>query len=103
MLTFALPATKLGFPTTDPHGSPIPKKFNKRVMSLISQKLNVRVRILKDQENESVESDLWELGLLPNTFVTIERITKEKIILKQGQKRIEMEPELAGQVVISKK
>lgn len=94
---------KLGYPETDPHGSPIPKKFNKRIMSLISQKLNIRLRILKDQESESVESELWELGLLPNTFVIIQKITSEKIVLKQGQKSIEMDPELAGQVMVSKK
>jgi len=94
---------KLGFPETDPHGSPIPKKSRKKASSLITQRLNIRLRILKDQENESVESDLWELGLLPNTFVTISKITSEKVLVRQGQKTIEMDPELAGQIVVSRK
>ena len=94
---------KLGYPETDPHGSPIPRKSKKLNMSLISQKLNIRLRILKEQVNESVESDLWELGLLPNTFVTIKKITREKVVVQQGQNSIEMDPDLAGQVVVSKK
>ncbi len=94
---------KLGYPETDPHGSPIPKKSKRLNMSLISQRMNVRLRILKEQVNESVESELWELGLLPNTYVTITKITSKKVVLTQGQKTIEMEPDLAGQVIVSKK
>lgn len=94
---------KLGYPETDPHGSPIPKKSKKVSQSLISQKLNVRLRIIKEQVNESVESDLWELGILPNTFVTISKITKVKVVIQQGNKSIEIDPELAGQVVVSRR
>ena len=94
---------KLGFPETDPHGSPIPKKSRKTARSLISQSLNIKLRIIKDQESETVESELWEIGLLPNTIVTIKKITREKVILGQGQKTIEMEPELAEQVIVVKK
>jgi len=46
---------------------------------------------------------LWELGLLPNTFVTIKKITREKVVIQQGQKSIKMDPELAGQVIVSRK
>jgi len=94
---------KLGFPETDPHGSPIPKKFNKRLGSLISQKPNIRLRIVKDQKSEAVESDLWELGLLPDSFISIREITREKIVVKQGSKTIEIQPEVAGQILVSKK
>lgn len=94
---------KLGYPEIDPHGSPIPKKLRKLNMSLISQRLNTRLRIVKEQTNESVESDLWELGLLPNTFVTIKNITREKVVIKQGQNSIEMDPDLAEQVIVSKR
>lgn len=94
---------KLGYPETDPHGSPIPKKSKRLIMSLISQRMNVRLRIIKEQVNESVESELWELGLLPNTFVTIKKITSQKVVITQGQKSIEMDPDLAGQVIVSKK
>ena len=94
---------KLGYPETDPHGSPIPKKSRRLNKSLISQRMNVRLRILKEQVNESVESELWELGLLPNTYVSIKKITSKKVVLTQGQKSIEMDPDLAGQVIVSRK
>ena len=94
---------KLGYPETDPHGSPIPKKSRRLNKSLISQRMNVRLRILKEQVNESVESELWELGLLPNTYVSIKKITSQKVVLAQGQKSIEMDPDLAGQVIVSRK
>lgn len=94
---------KLGYPEMDPHGSPIPKKSKKKLSSLITQKLNIKLRIEKNQENESVESDLWELGLLPNTHIYIAKITHEKVVVKQGQKTIEMDPELAGQIIVTKR
>jgi len=93
---------KLGYPETDPHGSPIPKKSKKLKRALINQRLNSRLKILKEQVNESVESDLWELGILPNTFVNLQKITREKVVITQGQKTIEMDPELAGQIIVAK-
>ncbi len=94
---------KLGFPEVDPHGSPIPKKMTKKPRSLISQKPNIRLRILKDQENNDVESELWDLGLLPDSTISIKAITEHKIIIKYGQKTIEIEPKLAGQVLVDRR
>ncbi|MEE9439324.1 MAG: iron chelate uptake ABC transporter family permease subunit [Saprospiraceae bacterium] len=94
---------KLGYPKMDPHGSPIPKKSTNKVKSLLYQKPNIRLKIIKNQESESVESDLWELGILPNTYIQITKITNENVILKQGNKVIKMNADLAGQVMVSKK
>jgi len=94
---------KLGFPEMDPHGSPIPKKFQRNKGALISQRLNSRLKILKDQGNDAVVSDLWELGLLPDSMITINKITANKIILRHGQKVVEMEPELARQVLVERR
>jgi len=91
---------KLGYPETDPHGSPIPKKFMKKSLSLISQKPNIRLKILKDQENNDVESELWDLGLLPDSFISIKEITEDKVIISYDQKVIEMEPKLARKVLV---
>ncbi|MDF1697866.1 MAG: iron chelate uptake ABC transporter family permease subunit [Saprospiraceae bacterium] len=93
---------KLGYPELDPHGSPIPKKMNKKLRSLISQKPNNRLLILKEQENDEVVSDLWELGLLPNTIITIKEITATKLIIKEGQKTIEIDSDLARRVLVEK-
>lgn len=93
---------KLGYPEMDPHGSPIPKKFKKKLGALISQKPNIRLRILKEQDNNNIESELWDLGILPNSTIFITAITESKIIIKNGQKIVEMEPELARHVLVER-
>jgi len=94
---------KLGFPEMDPHGSPIPKKYRRVLSSLISQKLNARVRIDSNQADEAVESDLWELGILPNSVVTIKKITREKVLIQYKQEILEIDPKLAGQIAVVKR
>lgn len=94
---------KLGFPEMDPHGSPIPKKITKKLHSLISQKPNIRLRILKDQDNDTVVGDLWELDLLPDSMIMIKEITEDKIIIRHNQKIIEVSPELASQILVERR
>ena len=94
---------KLGFPEMDPHGSPIPRKKSTLSGSLIAQKPFARLRILKNQENDAVVSDLWELGLLPDSLISIKEITENKIVLSHNQKIVEMEPELASQVLVERR
>lgn len=94
---------KLGFPDKDPHGSPIPKKLKKKLHALISQKPNSRLRILKNQESDAVVGDLWDLDLLPNSMITIKEITADKIIIKHGDKIVEINPELASQVLVERR
>lgn len=94
---------KLGYPELDPHGSPIPKKINKRPHSIITQKPNSRLRISKKQESDAIISDLWELGLLPNSMVTLKEITANKIVIQFGQNIVEMDPKLAGEVLVDKR
>lgn len=94
---------KLGYPLTDPHGSPIPKKYSRDKNLLIFQKPNSRLKIQKDQPSEAVESDLWELGILPGATIQLQKITKEKIIIKHDQNTLEIDPELAGQILVSKR
>jgi Mn-dependent DtxR family transcriptional regulator len=94
---------KLGFPEKDPHGSPIPRKFKKKLHSLISQKPNSRLRILKNQDNDAVVGDLWDLDLLPNSLITIKEITENKIIIKHGNRTVEIDPELASQVLVERR
>lgn len=94
---------KLGFPEKDPHGSPIPKKFEKKLHSLISHNPNSRLRILKNQDSDAVVGDLWDLDLLPNSMITIKEITENKIIIKHGNRTVEINPELAGQVLVERR
>lgn len=94
---------KLGYPEMDPHGSPIPKKFKRKPRSLLSQKPNIRLRILKDQESNEVESQLWDLGLMPESVIYIKEITADKIIVSFENKILEMEPDLAGQILVDRR
>lgn len=94
---------KLGYPETDPHGSPIPKKLNKKQSSLISQKPHIRLRILKEQDNNDVESELWDLGIMPDSTISIKEITANKIIINYNQNTLEMEPKLASQVLVERR
>ncbi len=93
---------KLGFPTTDPHGSPIPPKSKKLSHSLLYQNPNSRVKILKNQANDHVESELWEMGILPDSFVTIKKITGDRVILRYKQENIEIDANLAGQILVGR-
>lgn len=87
---------KLGFPKTDPHGSPIPAKTY--IDSLLNQKLNSKVTISDLQISTEIESDLWELGLLPNAEIIIKEVTDKSIIIQQNQNKIHIPAELARQI-----
>ena len=79
---------KLGFPKIDPHGSPIPPKKIGPKNPLISVKKGVKYSISKSQLNDQIESDLWELGLVPKKSIVLYRIEKETItILYDGIKK----------------
>lgn len=90
---------KLGYPETDPHGSPIPPRSVRN--NLLVNPLNKRVRIVKDQLSEHIESELWELGLMPDMMVTIKTVTADAIIVKHQQKLIEVPAEIARQVRVA--
>lgn len=90
---------KLGFPTTDPHGSPIPPRNNQGIKkSLLSLYPKQKGRISNTQINHDVEGELWEMNLWPDTLVTIVRIEKEHVIIEAGKKQISIPARLAGQI-----
>lgn len=88
----------LGFPTQDPHGSPIPQKQIKPENPLLKLRLKSRARIAKQQITEHIESELWELGLTPNMEFRIHKITDDHIVLKTLDKKIKVNEELARQI-----
>lgn len=94
---------KLGYPETDPHGSPIPKKSLTIKGSLLGQKLNQRVYIKGEQASELIESELWELGLVHGTAVTIRAVQNEQVVVSQGSKRVTIPATLARKVEVFKK
>lgn len=88
----------LGYPTKDPHGSPIPQKQVKPANPLLKLKLKAKAKIAKEQITEHIESELWELGLTPNMEFRIDKITDDHIILSTGNKKVKVNEDLARQI-----
>ena len=90
----------LGYPDFDPHGSPIPKKKDISTKSLILQKPKSKVVISENQNSKEIESELWELGILPNASILIYKINEKGIELKMNEKSIFIENDLAAEVKV---
>ena len=88
----------LGYPQNDPHGSPIPQKRNRPLNPLLKLKPRARAKIATKQISNDVESELWELGLMPNTAFQIDTINESAILIKIGQKKVSIPAELAKQI-----
>jgi len=89
---------KLGFPATDPHGSPIPKKLGIPDFPLINLQILQHAKIAQQQMNEHITAQLWKLGLLPNTTFTIKKIEGDLVELDINGKEIRLSKQLARQV-----
>jgi ABC-type Mn2+/Zn2+ transport system permease subunit/Mn-dependent DtxR family transcriptional regulator len=61
---------RLGFPTTDPHGSPIPQRSQATVL-LAEVKPGQQVMVLSTQKSAAVTSALWKLGISPNQVLQL--------------------------------
>ena len=90
---------KLGFPATDPHGSPIPKKSGIPDFPLINLKLLQNAKIAQQQMNEHITAQLWKLGLLPNTTFAIKKIEGDlvEVDIING-KKVKLTKQLAKQI-----
>ena len=91
---------QLGFPTTDPHGSPIPTKRGMPDFPLLNLDVLKKAKIASDQVNEHITSQLWEFGLLPETIFEIKEKDGNLIEIQQGGKTIKLPRELAGKINI---
>jgi ABC-type Mn2+/Zn2+ transport system permease subunit/Mn-dependent DtxR family transcriptional regulator len=91
---------KLGYPTSDPHGSPIPRKEEISSKALINAKLKSKVVISKDQPSPSIESELWELGILPYSALIIHKINEDNIEVKYNEVIINITSNLAKKIIV---
>lgn len=92
----------LGYPTTDPHGSPIPQKSQKPTLSILDLKPKARAKISKIQLNDKIESELWELGILPNQYITLNKIGQKTVEIIYQSKKIQIPAILAEQIRVIK-
>lgn len=89
--------SSLGYPETDPHGSPIPKKST---ILLTKAALNKTYKIQVVQSSNDIDAQLWELGILPNEPIKILRKTSQYVEILFHQRRYKIKMPLANQVMI---
>ena len=89
---------KLGYPTKDPHGSPIPSKREGLHQSLWQLMVGQEARIAKAQPNQLIAADLWNLGLLPETEIRIASKSANEVFLEAGNNQLRVAKNLADQI-----
>lgn len=93
----------LGYPSIDPHGSPIPARKGLPEFSLMQLEPGQKGIIAEQQGSDLVASRLWHLGLTPNSTVTLVAKGEQEIQLQQNGHTVKMPVELAIRVSIEKK
>ena len=92
---------KLGFPTKDPHGSPIPTKKGFPDFPLFNLDLAEKGIIHDQQINEQITHKLWQLGLLPNSIITLKEKDRDFVMVQLNGKLIKVPAILARKINIS--
>jgi ABC-type Mn2+/Zn2+ transport system permease subunit/Mn-dependent DtxR family transcriptional regulator len=86
---------ELGYPTRDPHGSPIPSGSRIPIQSLWQRNEGFEAMISPNQPNQLISADLWKLGLLPGAPIRIVSKKDSGLILETHGTRIEIAKALA--------
>lgn len=90
----------LGFPSKDPHGSPIPFKSGIPAKALSQLAIGQSARIDDLQMDANIRSELWKLGILPDQIFVLRDITASKLKLWIGNQEIELPKRMAERVSI---
>ena len=93
---------KLGFPETDPHGSPIPKKAERSKKPLLALSLKSRAKISKEQINEKVESELFEHGLSALMPIQVNDIQSDSITVTTPSGNVTIGMDLARKISVDR-
>ena len=91
---------QLGFPSVDPHGSPIPAKKGVPEFPLIKLQLEQLAKIAQQQVNDQISSQLWHLGLLPETSFSINKKDEDFVEINLGEKLLKLPKGLARKINI---
>lgn len=86
---------ELGYPTLDPHGSPIPSKGGFPAFPLTRLQLEERAQIAQQQISEKITNQLWQLGLLPETLFSLIHKNQESIEIESNGKKYTLPLEVA--------
>jgi ABC-type Mn2+/Zn2+ transport system permease subunit/Mn-dependent DtxR family transcriptional regulator len=88
----------LGYPVIDPHGSPIPAKPGLPDFPLSRLEAGRQARIALRQANERIATKLWELGLMPDALITVEKKEKGYVEIRFNGHYTQVSDELARQI-----
>ncbi len=88
----------LGYPTTDPHGSPIPARRGLPEMSLLQLELEQQGKIAAKQASEQVTARLWQLGLMPDTIFSLKNKAQDFVEVEQAGKQVRIPADLARKI-----
>lgn len=91
---------QLGFPSIDPHGSPIPAKYGVPDFPLIKLDIAKAAKIAQQQINDHISSQLWQLGLLPDTSFSINKKEEDFVEISLEKKIIKLPKGLARKINI---
>ncbi|NNE29675.1 MAG: iron chelate uptake ABC transporter family permease subunit [Saprospiraceae bacterium] len=92
----------LGFPSKDPHGSPIPLKAGAPIHPLIDMQIGQSARIDDLQIDKNIQAELWKLGILPDQIFVLKDITTSKLRLLIGNQEIELPKRMAARISVEK-
>jgi ABC-type Mn2+/Zn2+ transport system permease subunit/Mn-dependent DtxR family transcriptional regulator len=87
----------LGYPEKDPHGSPIPKS---EAILLIKAAKNQKYSFLKEQENDSIDAQLWDMQILPEIPFSVQRKSGQSVDIIYNNKRIRIPLSLAEKALV---
>lgn len=88
----------LGYPTRDPHGSPIPSRMGAKHQSLWQQATGQEIIISNAQPNQLIAADLWKLGLLPGSKIILRERRSDHILIGNDSEITEVDKALAQQI-----
>jgi ABC-type Mn2+/Zn2+ transport system permease subunit/Mn-dependent DtxR family transcriptional regulator len=91
---------ELGYPTKDPHGSPIPSRSGSPIRALWQMETGHEAIISRNQPNQLIAADLWKLGLMPGTLIRIELKEETMLVLGVNGNRLEINKGLASNINI---
>ncbi len=93
---------RLGHPSIDPHGSPIPSIPDFNADALIHLRPHDRARICERQLSDLVESKLWEQNLPPNAHFQVIAIDQNGVTIRTEDNQLhKLDAELAGRILIA--
>jgi ABC-type Mn2+/Zn2+ transport system permease subunit/Mn-dependent DtxR family transcriptional regulator/Fe2+ transport system protein FeoA len=94
---------ELNYPTTDPHGSPIPVKSGLPAHPLWYLTPGQQASISGPQLDEYLSAQLWQLGLLPDEPFYVLSREGDVLRVKQQDRRIDIPHKLANRIVVREK